>query len=484
MLLLAALAAASPDDEVARSAARRAVLSEGLDAFTGVGLESDTRAAAALGDCSLAGEWAEQLLSTACNRDVGSVRPTGSLRTVASLFAGEADPVNEAGGTSNSLLGARVGVRGAVYSGPMVARVNASVGLDVAPGVVPTAVLPEGWMGYDTGKHWLGFGQQSRWMGPGQHGTLLLSDHATAPWMVNGGLDGHLPGALSRAGRFRAELGLGVLQEPRDDVALPGLLMMDLRWMPHPVFELGLNRLSLFGGEGRPEVDFAQLLVPSEPHIYDDPDKELPDQNELASVTMRANLPLHRWFGGPFGHLSGWWEYGGEDMIVRQLGTVDYPALAGVANLYGGEIAIGPVVATGEYARLMDDTFRWYVGHRVYHDGFTQNGLVMGHYGGTDSEVASGSLAVWGERWRVRGQAASVRRVAVVETQSGTVATLREEERELRAGLSADLLLGDVWLNAGYAAVAFTNKDFVGGNDPLEHRLVVAVSAGPELVRR
>lgn len=484
MLLLVALAAASPDDEVARAAARKAVLDEGLDAFSGLAAESDARAASALGDCTTAGEWAEALLASACGRNPGNMKPTASLRLGGALTAGTADPVNAAGDRTDEAFGARVGLRGEVQSGPMVARVHGSLGLDAAPGLVPTAVLPEAWIGYDSGSHWLGFGQQSRWLGPGQHGTLVLSDNATPPWMVNGGLEGHLPGVLGKAGRLRAELGVGVLQEPREDVTLPGLLMMDVRWMPHPVFELGISRLSIFGGEGRPAVDLGQLLVPSEPHVYDDPDKELPDQNELAALSFRGNLPLHRWFGGPLGHLSGWWEYGGEDMIVRQIGTVDYPALAGVANLYGGELAVGPVVATAEYARLMDDSFRWYVGHRVYHDGFTQNGLVTGHYGGPDSETASASVAVWGNGWRARALGASVRRVAVVDTQSGTVATLRHEESQLRGSVGADVLVGGYWLNAGYTAVAYTNKDFIGGNDPLEHRVVLAIAASPELLKR
>jgi hypothetical protein len=484
VLLLVGLAAAFPDDEVARAAARRVVLDDGLDAFAGLAAESDTRAAFSLGDCARGGPWAEALLGAACERDVTRLQPRSELRPMAALTVGDAEAVNAAGEEGGGLFGARVGLRGAVYTGPMVARLRGSVGIDTAPAVLPTVQLPEAWIGYDTGKHWLGLGQQSRWMGPGQQGTLLLSDNATPPWMVNGGLDGHLPGVLGKAGRFRAELGVGVLPAERDDVQLPGLLLMDLRWMPHPVFELGVNRLSIFGGEGRPDVDLGQLLVPSEPHVYDDPDKVLPDQDELASMTFRANLPLHRWFGGPFGHLSGWWEYGGEDLVIRQVGTLDYPSLAGVANLYGGELAIGPVVATAEYALLMDDAFRWYIGHRVYHDGFTQDGRVMGHFGGPDSEVAAGSLSVWGESWRLRASAASVRRVAVVEMQNGTVVTLRNEESELRGGLAADVLVRGAWLTAGYTAVAITNENFVPGDDGLEHRVTVALSAGPELFRR
>jgi hypothetical protein len=479
VLLLVTMAAAAPDDEVARAAATRAVLDAGRDAFTGVAPESDTRAVWQLGGCEGAEPWVTDLLAAACARDLSGRTLTGELRPTAALDLGNLTPDGTSGDTAPGWVGLRAGVRGATYFGPMVFRAAPSFALDLAPGITPRVVNPELWAGYDTGNAWFGVGQQDRWLGPGHHATLLLSDNAVAPWMVNGGVDGHLPGWARHLGRFRAELGLGVLTEPRGDVDLPGILMMDLRWLPVPMLEIGVNRLSLFGGAGRPPVDVGQLVLPTEPHVSDDPDKLLPDQDELATLNVKVNAPLHKWFGGPFGHLSAWWEYGGEDVIERKLGPLPYPALAGVANLYGGELAVGPVVATGEYARLMDDTFRWYVGHRVYHEGFTQDGRSMGHFAGGDSETASGELAVWGRGWRVRGWGDWTRRVGVVEAGNDVVYTLQAEEARVRAGAGVDLDVRGLWLRAGYTYGQTDNANFTAGNDLVEHRVVVALASGP-----
>jgi len=107
VLLFAALAAAAPDDEVAREAVRQVVLNEGLDAFDGFAPASDAEAAFRLGDCVLAGEWVQTLLAAACQRDLRSFKPAVALRPTLSLWGGTADPVNAAGDVSEGVFGAR-----------------------------------------------------------------------------------------------------------------------------------------------------------------------------------------------------------------------------------------------------------------------------------------------------------------------------------------------------------------------------------------
>jgi hypothetical protein len=58
------------------------------------------------------------------------------------------------------------------------------------------------------------------------------------------------------------------------------------------MFEMGATRMGIFGGEGRPSPDLAQLLIPTDPHVVDDPDQELPDQDEIAALDGRLTLPL------------------------------------------------------------------------------------------------------------------------------------------------------------------------------------------------
>ena len=96
-----------------------------------------------------------------------------------------------------------------------------------------------------------------------------------------------------RLGTFRAETSVGWLPMPRGDVAHPGILHMDYRWAPVPAFEMGASRLSLFGGEGRPPPKIGQLLIPTDPHVYDDPNQLEPDQYLFDAMAWH-HLPILR----------------------------------------------------------------------------------------------------------------------------------------------------------------------------------------------
>jgi hypothetical protein len=278
-----------------------------------------------------------------------------------------------------------------------------------------------------------------------------------------------LPGRAARVGRLRAEVGAGVLDRPRDDVEDPGLLLMDFRWLPVPEVEIGATRMSIFGGVGRPTPDIGQLLLPTEPHVEDDPDALLPDQDEIASLDFRVTAPLRRWFGIPVDYVEGWWQYGGEDVIARKIGPIPYPSLAGVGNLYGGEVRVRPVTVSFEYSRLLDDYFRWYVGHRVYHEGFTQDDRVMGNWGGPDSETWWGAVATEGtlkDGLLVRGRlwADRARRVGVVGVLNDHVFTLATEEVTTRVGADGAFYLANgLGLTIGGSYESVTGDDFVPG---------------------
>jgi hypothetical protein len=331
--------------------------------------------------------------------------------------------------------------------------------------VEPEIRILDAWVGMDTGVARLGFGKEQRWIGPGRFGTLSLSDNAVAPWMGSGSIEGTLPGQAAKIGHFRVEAGAGLLNAARGDVNNPGLLLMDLRYLPIPQLELGFTRMAIFGGEGRPSVDIGQLLLPTEPHIYDDPDQLLPDQNELARLDFRLTLPLKKWFDGPVDYIEGWWEYGGEDVIGKEFGVLKLPTLAGIGNLYGGEVGIGPVMATVEYSRLMDDYFRWYVGHRVYHEGFTQEGRVLGHFGGTDSETLTFALSYQQHAFRVRALGGTIRRVGVIEAFNDRLFAMMTEEERRWGELDLGLYLRPVWVELSGKVEKAEGIDYIPGND-------------------
>ena len=274
--------------------------------------------------------------------------------------------------------------------------------------------------------------------------------------------------ALGRLGRLRMEVGAGWLSAPRDDVDHPGWLMMDLRWLPVPYVELGASRVGIFGGAGRPAPPLGQLILPTKPHVYDDPDQLLPDQDEMAAVDIRLMVPIRE------GYLEGYWQYGGEDVIARRLGPIPYPALAGIGNLYGVEASVAPWSVNVELTRVLDDYFRWYTGHRVYHDGLTQDGMSMAVAPGGDSHGLWGALTwldgelggqLYGER---------VVRVGVVAAQGDNLLALSSDERRTRLGVvgwRAHALHG--WWRLDLSVEQITGVNFVIGEEETVWRLAI-----------
>jgi hypothetical protein len=277
-------------------------------------------------------------------------------------------------------------------------------------------------------------------------------------------------GPIPKLGEARAEIGTGWLQLPREDLARPGTLWMDLRWAPLRYIEVGASRVSLFGGEGRPLPSVGQLLLPLDPHVEGDPDLEEPDQDEIAAMDVRLTGPF------PGGYVSAWWQYGGDDLVMAN----GLPRLAGVANLIGGELAYGPAWLTVEYAAMMDDRFRWYSGHRIYHQGFAQKGHSLGHpYGGD-------SVSLWFEAgfqtpdYGLRASYEDVVRVGVIEVLGDQVFALSTDEHLRRGGVTLWVPTG--WggdLQVGYALGRREGANFVPGQDVWEHRVHATLRGAP-----
>ncbi len=418
------------------------------------------------------------------------------LRPWTGLALGTASPFNQGGDEEEGLLSLRAGAEVSFYGVGIEATAEPQLGFDVGAGVAQPSMMPRSaWLAW-RGEHLLaGFGMRDRWLGPGRHGSLMLSDNARPPPMGTLAGFGHLPGKAAVLGNWRFETSVGWLQRPRDDVDHPGLLLMDLRWLPLPVLELGATRMSIFGGEGRPMPSLWQMIYPSDPHVYDDPEREEPDQNEIASLDFRVCLPISQWAGGPVDWLEAWWEYGGEDMIVRNLGGLKYPALAGVANIYGIEAAAGPLVLTVEKTRILDDYFRWYTGHRVYHDGFTQDGRVMGHHIGGDADSLWLRAGWFPMPWGVEAWFENLLRVGVIEAEGKNLQALSTDERTWRLGGRFWRMLdvgehaaGEQQSGGGHLGVSYrfertTGADFVPGAERFDHRLALVLRFGPLAAR-
>ncbi len=153
-------------------------------------------------------------------------------------------------------------------------------------------------------------------------------------------------------------------------------------------------------------------------------------------------------------------------MIARRVLGIPVPALAGVANLFGGEIASGPLSLTVETSRLLDDTFRWYTGHRVYHDGFTQDDRAMGMATGGDAIATWLALTFFPVRWGVELSVEQIRTVGVIEASDRGIEALATDEVRRRVGVAGwTLAKGRGWWRLRGVLERGTGIGFVPGRE-------------------
>ncbi len=231
----------------------------------------------------------------------------------------------------------------------------------------------------------------------GVHGSLLMTTNARPLDQVRLESDSPfaLPGPLRKAGRFTAAAFLSRLKDDRRaDAPNPWITGTRLTWSPARWLVLGGSRTVLLGGEGHkftvtPRSVWNVLTVGHENRMGDDTAN---DTDQLASVDWSVYLwpvlrPLPLLDGG---RLYG--EYGGEDS--PQSG----PFPSAVGRNFGIELVSHGVLVRAEAASNYDDRNLWYW-HRIYTDGYTYRGVVIGHPMGGDSRAQSYDVEVPLARW-------------------------------------------------------------------------------------
>lgn len=231
--------------------------------------------------------------------------------------------------------------------------------------------LLEGRAALEMGPIELSIGRQSLWWGQGRHGSLLLSNNAkpldmlrlTTPSPVL------LPWIFKYLGPFRFDLFLSKL-EKEQVIPEPYLSGLRLNLKPLPWFELGASRTIIFGGQGRPHIDFSDFAtILSGRNLSGGGDTS----NSLAALDASIKLPF----------LLGteiYGEFGGEDEAGH--------FIANASTLYG--LYLPKIDPTGrgslrfEYAdlsRIDNNSPVWYR-HGTYRSGYTYEGKILGHHVG------------------------------------------------------------------------------------------------------
>jgi len=213
-------------------------------------------------------------------------------------------------------------------------------------------------------------GKDSLWWGPGRHGSILLSNNATPFTMIKitNPQPMQLPWILKALGPFRSQW---FLTELGDDRILPETKLTGIRWSsrPHPMWELGMSRVIMFGGRGVPRVDlfdYAEMFLRG---------SEQASNNQIAGFDTSILIPL------------------GDNPLLR---SVKFYSDAAGEDESGGwpskwsyllGLQFNDILRTGrtdlrfEYA----DTHQVLYTHNLYTSGYTFDDRVIGHHAGPDA---------------------------------------------------------------------------------------------------
>lgn len=237
--------------------------------------------------------------------------------------------------------------------------------------------VPEGSylsLGWDWAQ--LDLGYRAHWLSPATESAMLISTHAATMPSVT--LSNYRP--LTRFG-FGYEV-FGALMSTSDRIVLgegftsgrPRLFGLHLSMEPAAGWALGVNRIMQYGG-GERAGSFKDLVKAFfDPSGYDNTNEQLTiDEqfgNQAAAITSEMIFPGRR----PF---SIYFEYAGEDTSNGK----NY--LFGNSSLTAG-IRIPRLTPRLDLVyEISEWQNSWYV-HNVYRDGLTNEGHVIGHWGGDE----------------------------------------------------------------------------------------------------
>ena len=223
----------------------------------------------------------------------------------------------------------------------------------------------------------ISLGRQSLWWGQGRHGSLVLTNNAKPLDMVRitNSTPFLLPWFFKYLGPFRFDVFWSRLEKDRS-VENPYFAGLRIDTKPLPWIELGASRTVMFGGKGRPNVDwneFLTILGGKNPSGED-------NSNSVAALDGRVLLPF-LWNAELYG------EYGGEDEAGHFIANT-----AWLAGLYlpkidpSGRLSLR--LEQADLSQIDDNSPVWYQ-HGIYRSGYTYEGIIMGHHAGGGAKDTS-----------------------------------------------------------------------------------------------
>ena len=289
-------------------------------------------------------------------------------------------------------------------------------------------------------------GRQSLWWGQGRHGSLVLTNNADPLEMVRltNPSPALLPWFFKYLGPFRFDLFLSELEESRV-VPEPYFGGLRLEFKPLPWLSLGGCRTVMFGGDGRPSVDFSDFMtIIGGKNLSGDDDTS----NSIAALDARLRIPA-LW------GLELYGEMGGED---EGSGFISNKAYIGGAYLPQIEPS-GRASLRVEYADLshLDNNSPVWYRHGIYQSGYTYRKKIMGHH------VGGGAEDIFVEMEILLPHDLSVK-LGYDYEKRGADQPVYEKHRQSSIDLRWDFSPG-ISLNAGWKHDSVENFEYISGQD-------------------
>ena len=288
-------------------------------------------------------------------------------------------------------------------------------------------------------------GRQSLWWGQGRHGSLVLTNNAKPLDMIRitNSTPFLLPWFLKYLGPFRFDVFWSRVEKDRS-VEKPYFAGLRIDTKPLPWIELGASRTVMFGGKGRPHVDWNDFItILGGKNLSGGEDTS----NSIAALDVRLLLPF-LWNAEVYG------EYGGEDEAGHFIANT-----AWLAGLYlpkidpSGRLSLR--LEQADLSQIDDNSPVWYR-HGIYRSGYTYEGVVMGHHvGGGAKDTLLEVEAMLSENLLLT--------VGFDYEERGFDQPVHEKYKEISTSLSWDLTEHlNVDCSARYGKV--DNFDFKSGN--------------------
>jgi hypothetical protein len=229
-------------------------------------------------------------------------------------------------------------------------------------------------------------GRGTQWWGPGYHGSLLLTDHTFPMDMIKLGTERpfQLPAFMSGLGDWKVNAFLAQLERNRD-FSRARVFGLRISYLPTSWLELGLTRLTQFGGRGR-DQSFPGTIVDTYIHPSNQSGRQ--EVNEQAMVDFRLRLPSVPYLIPFPAGIQLYGELGTEDKW-SQLPLPNRAAILGGIYIpqvfHGDTMDLRIEYADTDWSRRRHPELSevWY-NNGTYTSGMRYRGFPLGHHMGTD----------------------------------------------------------------------------------------------------